>query len=352
MNNIVVIGAGLSGRGYLNRLLYLSQKKVTFMDKDATLIQQLQEKKQYKITFEKERETLCIDNFTAYTLADSACLKILTNADVIFICVGATHVKELLELLRESMIQRGNREVDIIVAENGVQTSKPLQDLKQDQRVHLSEAVIFCTTLGKANTLDIFSENLDHLPYDTLALGHPLPFYGFVEEKQFPILLERKIYTYNCISACIAYLGYVKGYKDYAKAANDPFINEKIHHIAESLNSSIASEYRIPLEEQQQFSQMAIKKFQNKNIVDTVERNVRDVERKLAESERILAPLKIIEKHNGYCEDLLEVCASAILYGIDTNTLLCTKDVVNGYFSCLPSEWKMCISLKIKELQQ
>ena len=103
--------------------------------------------------------------------------------------------------------------MNIIVAENGIAPSTPLVSLRENPLVHLSEGIIFCTTIGTENSLDIASENLDHFPYDSIALQGSLPFYGMVKEEHFADLLERKIYTYNCISACIAYLGYEKGYE-------------------------------------------------------------------------------------------------------------------------------------------
>lgn len=43
---------------------------------------------------------------------------------------------------------------------------------------------------------------------------------------------------------------------------------------------------------------MAVDKFQNRNIVDSIERNARDVDRKLGATERIMAPLAIVRKHD------------------------------------------------------
>ena len=62
-------------------------------------------------------------------------------------------------------------------------------------------------------------------------------------------------------------------------------------NILQKLNACICKEYEIDVDKQAKFSQMAVAKFQNKAIVDTIERNARDVDRKLGENERILAPL-------------------------------------------------------------
>lgn len=346
MSKNVIIGAGLSGRGYLNRLLYLSGEQSVFLDCNEALIQQLQQKSSYQISFGKEREPLRIDNYKAYSIQEEQALSEASQADRIFISVGADHVKELLLFLQAVMKQRKDQPLDIIVAENGIQPSSPLASLRSDPRVHLSEAIIFCTTLGKAGTLDIFSENLDHLPYDVIALGHEVNLHGFVQEKHFSDLLERKIYTYNCISACIAYLGYEKSYTDYAEAANDDEIAEKIKRIAEVINRCITAAYQVSMQEQTEFSSMAIRKFQNRSIVDTVERNVRDVARKLKPKERIRKPLSLMQEQGEYSKELLEVLAAALQYGMKTKELTQEwEELVSIYTQGMREEWKQYVNL-------
>ena len=66
MSNIVLIGAGQTGRGYLNR--FFKDEKVAFLDIDSELIERLQQEKKYNIFFGKQRETLTLDNFKAYTV--------------------------------------------------------------------------------------------------------------------------------------------------------------------------------------------------------------------------------------------------------------------------------------------
>ncbi|MCR0265034.1 mannitol-1-phosphate 5-dehydrogenase [[Clostridium] innocuum] len=350
MSKNVIIGAGLSGRGYINRLLQLSGETTVFLDREEALIQKLRRDKSYTISFGKERDPLIVDNYTAYNIMDEQALIEAAQAERIFISVGADHVQELLAFLQEMLLQRGNSPIDIIVAENGIQPSSPLAELRTDSRVCLSEAVIFCTTLGNADSLDIFSENLDHLPYDRIALGHELPLYGFVQEMHFSDLLERKIYTYNCISACIAYLGYEKGYTDYAKAANDSEISDIVKRIAEVINRCITRAYTVRMEEQRAFSEMAIRKFQNYNIVDTVERNVRDVKRKLKPMERIRKPLSLIQEQGEYSEDLLKVLAAALLYGIKTGELTQGwEELVCQYTEGMPLRWRQLLHMYVEQ---
>ena len=53
MNRIVIIGAGQTGRGFINRLLYLNHVDVVFLDINHELVNRLNREKQYKISFIK-----------------------------------------------------------------------------------------------------------------------------------------------------------------------------------------------------------------------------------------------------------------------------------------------------------
>ena len=87
--------------------------------------------------------------------------------------------------------------------------------------------------------------------------------------------------------------GNYKKYEVYSDAANDAEIVSCIERILKTLNHCICEEYQITAKEQKEFSDMAVDKFQNRNIVDSIERNARDVDSKLGAAERIMAPLAI-----------------------------------------------------------
>lgn len=347
MSNIVCIGAGQTGRGYINR--FFSNEKITFVDKDLDLIKQLQLNKSYKIKFGAERKSISLSNYEAYAIDSQEALEKIQNADLIMISVGQKNLIDLVPILKPALKDRKKGDIDIITCENGVNAKKALIPLCEDNRVHLAEAIVFCTTLKQEESLDILSENLDYLPYDVVSLGHTLPYDNMIPEKNLNVLMQRKIYTYNCISAVVSYLGFYKGYEIYSEAANDDEINGCIQKILKVLNKCICKEYGTPEEEQLRFSKMAIQKFQNKEIIDTIDRNARDVERKLGEKERIIAPLSIIEKYNEESYELLLVIAAALYYGQKTDTL--TKKP-EQYIQLLKEDWKSKVDKYLSELYQ
>lgn len=328
----VVIGAGQCGRGYLARLLALSNETFTFIDKNETLILQLNQQTSYQIHFcGSEREAIQIREYHAYSWSDTKSLQAIQEADIIFVSIGEQNLNDLVDPIKKALLHRQKQtKVKLITAENGIAPKAKLIELQD--HVELSESVIFCTTLQKDASLDIISEDLDHLPYDRRALLSSLPFHGMVEEMDFKALLERKIYTYNSLSACIAYVGAYKGYTVYSEAANDVDIKRLTFLCKKELDQTIASVYEIPLTKQQDFSTMAIAKFANPEIIDTIDRNVRDVKRKLNMQERILAPMYLIEQQGGNAMCFYLICGAALWYGTRSNTYDISDDAIKKEF--------------------
>ena len=348
MSNIVIIGAGQTGRGYLNR--FFQAESITFLDKDEELIHALQTEPCYHVSFGPgARKPLELENYNAYLIDSEDGIRAMADADLIMVSVGKKNLKDVAVSLKKGLAVRTKDDIDILTAENGVNVKQDLMELCEDQRVHLAEAIVFCTTIGEKWSLDILSQNLDYLPYDVVALGHTLPYENMVAEEKLDVLMQRKIYTYNCISAVVSYLGYYKKYEVYSDAANDTEIVSCIEGILKTLNHCICEEYQITSKEQKEFSDMAVDKFQNRNIVDSIERNARDVDRKLGATERIMAPLAIVRKHDQSSPELLLTAASALYYGKMTKTLLKTEA---EYIADLPEEWQKEIMEDLEALEQ
>lgn len=335
MSNIVVFGAGQTGRGYINRYAQISGDKTVFVDRDDELVNALNEQGSYQISFASQRGELTVDNFRAISLGDRALEAVLDDADVVFTSVGATHVSEVGETLRHWR-NTGNRKLSVITAENGVGVSDSISYLRARRDIALCESIVFCTTLGRPLSLDIMSEDLDYFPYDEPMLAYHVPLDWMHADGNIESLMRRKIYTYNCISAAISYLGYYQGYRVYAEAANDTKIGNVIDGMLPPLNAAVSRKFEISLSEQEEFSQRALLKFKNRRIVDTVERNCRNVLHKLSADERIVAPLALIYDSGLECDGLLLTAAAALLYGKSEEQMMDGSQI---HLCGLPQEW-------------
>ena len=133
----------------------------------------------------------------------------------------------------------------------------------------------------------------------------------------FSDFLTRKLYTYNAASCVIAYLGWKKGYTNYADAANDEEILSLLDKNYEITNRVLCKEFGYEEEDQREFALLSKAKFCDRTIVDTVARNARDPQRKLAAEERIMGPIGLMYKYGEDASVLEQTAAAAIEYDND-----------------------------------
>ena len=324
--NTVIIGAGGSGRGFLARLLQEDGARICFLDKNEGLIEELQKKGGYGIRVGKKEPKVIIQDYEAWLTDSEAAVERAARADFIFTSVGAEHLEELAPFLERAALRRkalGQKEpLKITVCENGISPKRILKRALQNTAAKnslISQGVIFCTSISESEgSLDIVSEDYQKLPYDVDEELFRLPFRHFPATQRFEQLLQRKIYTYNCLSACIAYLGFYLKYDIYADAANDNYIRQCCECLTAGLNHAICRSMHIDLEEQREFSGMAMKKFCNRDISDTIYKNVRSAVRKLSPTERIMGPMNLMEQA-GEDISVLELVTAAALYYLENN---------------------------------
>lgn len=316
MSNVVIIGAGRTGRGYIARQISTRENSLVFIDKNEELVRNLREQRELEISYygNSSKKTK-ITGYQAYQSDTEDAKNAIARADYIFTSVGEQNLIGVGKLIKSTLKMRDlNKKQRIITGENGISPKQKLLEVLTEKEYEISEAIIFCTTNPK-NKIDILSEELDFLPYDIVPLSSELPFCNFVAEEKFHDLLQRKIYTYNCLSACISYLGDCMGYENYGQAANDPFILDIMTKLKNQLTKALSKKYSIEEEEQDHFGNMAIKKFTNMEIEDSVVRNARNARRKLGPEERILAPLKILQENGQDTTILCLMAAAAMCFG-------------------------------------
>lgn len=216
MSKIAVIGAGKTGRGFLARLLQEAQEEIILIDKNAELVEQLNTAKEFKISFfGNVREPYVVNNFTAYTWETAS----LEDAELIFVSVGGQNLKDVGASL--SKLLADDKHYYIITAENASKPSVTLKEAIGKENISVSESTVFCTTIEDGG-LDINSENYPYLQCNAELLDGYVPAAKTIKPiDHFSNFLTRKLYTYNAASCVIAYLGWTKGYTNYADAAND-----------------------------------------------------------------------------------------------------------------------------------
>lgn len=325
---IGIVGAGRTGRGFLARLLVENQAPFVMFDQDRDLVEKL--KGGYQISFfSGVRTPIAVRDYQILHTEDAACRELLPNMETIFVSVGGTNLESvsrwLASMVSPEMLQGPCQ--NIIFCENARDPAEKARKLflnslpedmreKADAHFGFMDAAVFCTTIQTgADNRDIESEDYPSLPFDVLrAKGNPPHLKGITPVKDFQNVLMRKIYTYNSASGIIAYLGWWKGYKIYADAANDPEILGLLDQNYREIGRAICAEYGYSEEDQAAFAALSKAKFCDRAIVDTVSRNAREPMRKLSAGERIVGPAMLIEKYGGDTGILALTAAAALLY--------------------------------------
>lgn len=315
---VAIIGAGATGRGFLARLLQADGAELVFLDRDSGLIAQLNEAERFTVYVGSGEVPCTVEGYEAFAMDDLLALERAAEADYLFVSVGEQNLKSLALFFTQLAALTRPEDMRVVVCENGISPKNVLRAALEETPAagcRVTQGVVFCTTIPKqGSALDILSEDFSELPYDMEEALFKLPFAHFTPVADFALLLTRKIYTYNCLSACIAYVGYVKGYIDYSQAANDPEIKVLCRSLAGQINRVLCAAYGVSLDEQRRFADNALKKFSDTAISDTIEKNARAVIRKICPNERLVGPLRMFLEAGEDVTILCMVIAAALVY--------------------------------------
>lgn len=309
MNQIAVIGAGKTGRGFIGRLLKEADRELLFVDRDPCLVDALNQAGSFCVHFfGNEREPVQVDHFRACTWEDA----VFDDVELIFVSVGGENLADVGRSLAARL--DSDRHYYIITGENAAHPAATLREAVGTDNISVSESTVFCTTI-EGEGLDIRSEDYPYLQCNAELLDGYIPDVRQIRPmEQFGHFLTRKLYTYNAASCVIAYLGWVKGYENYGDAANDEEILALLDQNYEATNRALCKEFGYEEADQREFALLSKKKFCDRTITDTVARNARDPQRKLKASERIIGPVRLLCKYGEDTSVLEQTAAAAILY--------------------------------------
>lgn len=324
-----VVGAGLTGRGFIGRLLYENKIEFTLIDSNRDLISSLHDG--YTVSFFSDRDSVHITPKASLHVDDCKARETLETADLIFLSVTRQHLSEAAEYINTIELKD---DCILIVCENMQGALTSFEQSAPACSCEKSEGIIFCTTISAEHVPDINSEEYDSIPFNastlsreavkklTQAVPNLKPVFAFEQ------LMKRKLYTYNAATAVLSFLGVEKGYSYLYEAAADIQIREKLNCFLSSIAEAITSEFSVTAEEQRTFGEQAIKKFANRAIEDPISRNIRNPLAKLSPDERLIGPLKLLEKHNIHEPVLIESIARAISYSLNENTHLTAETIL------------------------
>ncbi|MEG0273736.1 mannitol dehydrogenase family protein [Amedibacillus sp. YH-ame10] len=335
--NVMILGAGRIGRGFIAELMTLNGEDITFFDASQAMADKLNEKKEYTIhVLGNEDMNVEMHNVKANFFYDGEMLAdCWAKSDFIFTACGGKNMANVGETLAKAfkvMVKNNTvHTANIVTCENWIDPAKDLKDniVKNltpeevelfEKYIGVSESVIMCTGTGApdpskvTNEMDTWVQNLRYLPIDFDRIKGEVPNWQYIEfVRDFGDLLKQKIYTNNTSVATVSYLGKLKGLTYVADSSNDPEIEPILDQVYEEINGALIKGMGIDEASQLKFSKTAKAKYTDRAIVDLVDRIARDPIRKLGPEDRFIGPMSIALQA-GVTPKAIALGAAAALY--------------------------------------
>lgn len=338
MKNIVILGAGKIGRGFVAEVFAGGGYKPIFVDSDEALVKALKAQGRYtlyKISTPTQQEKIIFSEYEVLSAADPSLSRVIADAGLMAVAVypGAFgDVAQIVKNALETKFEANDRApLDIVLLANVVDAQKRLLEqinaaLSEPLRAFARDVMSVCGTIVIRVAVSPTPAMLEEDPLTVLTDGYGLlPVENkFIGERPDCPMLEyhdalealetRKMYTYNMAHAATAYLGAAKGYETIAESIGDPEIEQIVRGALEEITLAYTREGTLDEAEAKPLVDGVIKKYRNTLLKDPVARVGGNPIRKLGYSDRLVGAALLARK-NGICPYyLLKATAYGFLF--------------------------------------
>ena len=332
----VIFGAGKIARGFIAHLLSLSDIDFIFVEKADALADLINERGQYTINILGAPEkNYVVKNAKALKFSqEKEITEAIAEADVVFDAVGGKNLQEIVPFYITGIEKKAEKGgyLNFVTCENWKEPARILKEgieagIAPEAREYLDNYVGFTESvimrsgieapkeLLEKDPLIVNVQNYWHLPVDAARVKGSLPDIKYMEHLTgFAGFLERKFYTYNAANGTTSFVGALLGYKVLAEAAHDERILKILHGVYQETGKALSIKHGISLEEQMAFAKTSLNKLQDYTIVDSIERNARDPQRKLGKDDRLVGSARMVLSCGIRPENLCTAIACAIYY--------------------------------------
>jgi len=339
--NAVMYGAGNIGRGFIGQKLYLSGYHTTFIDVNPTVVQELNEKKEYPIFITRGEEYVAewVKNVDAVDGKNNdAVISTIANTDLLCTALGVNILPFVAPLIAKAILQRKATSalpLNIMICENMIGSNTYLHGLVDEHipaedKAWFEENIGFvCVSVGRTvpptpeefkqqYALAACAEPYSELPVDAngfrpVGCAYP-PILDLVPFSPFEFFIERKLLIHNMGHALQAYYAYQKGYNYIFEAATDGEIKYVLTRALLESARALAKKHNAPLDDTMQFVEDLMVRFENKLLVDDLVRVGKDTKRKLSSGDRLVGAFKLVRQMGGVPAHIAVGVAAGFLF--------------------------------------
>lgn len=335
---VIIFGAGQIGRGFIGEICYKSGYFLVFVDVVKDVIDILNKEKKYPVwILGKEKKEEIIGNLKGIYFDDrESVAEEIKETDVIFTAVGAKNLRFLAPLISEGILKKFSSKkegyLNIIICENllgggEILYSEIIKSISDEYRKIVDERVGFVETvvsrmvapitqeIKEINPLIVRVEPYNKLPVDKNAFKGKIPeIKGLYPVENLYPYEELKIFVHNLSHACLAYLGYLKGYTYIWECMEDRKILEVLNGVLDEVKRALIKKHKFDKKEIDDYIKDLIERFKNKLLGDTVYRVGRDPIRKLGRNDRIIGGINLCLSQGVFPEHIFVVAAACLCY--------------------------------------
>ncbi len=309
-HQVVVFGAGATGRGHVGLLAWQAGFQLVFVDKKPDLVQLLQRAGRYRVRLygDCEQEVEVSDFRVYHSLDRVAIAEEVADATLVLTAVfdpNLPDVAETLALAVSLCAARQRREpLNCIACENMMDSSSTLgahvmARLDEGGRAYAREYIGFPDCMisrvvprPEPDPLLIVTEDYNEWTARADAFrGEKPPALTALElvENQ-TARLERKLFIHNGGHAVCGYVGFHRGHRFIHEAVRDPVVGLHVAGALDELGEVVRRRHGFSQESIDAYKADLGRRGAIPQLADAVLRVVRDPVRKLSPRERLVAP--------------------------------------------------------------
>jgi len=326
---LVIVGAGMTGRGQVAQLAFESGWSLVFIERDAGLVGMLARAGRYTVHLVGDAaRDVVIDRFEAIHTGDvERVCGAFTAADLVVTSVIAENLSEVARTAAVGLRARfecSPRPLDIICAENMSHSSTHLAELLREAAPDLAhrigadvgfpDSMISRVVPRAADPLFIYAADYNEWTADASAFRAGIPDLGGLEcVNNQDARLERKLYIHNTGHATCAFWGLLAKHQYIHEAARDEDVAAMVRGAIAQSAEAVRLEHGFPADEIAAYRDRFLPGLCSDRLPDDLLRVTRDVIRKLGPGERFFGPIALCLKHGITPEYLARTAAACLV---------------------------------------